>query len=63
VAWKKNEPFKEEGSGYAGKRLFLTKISEEKETERLYELRRRSYPVDKERREATYLVIFNMLAY
>jgi hypothetical protein len=52
--------FKEEGSGYAGKRLFLTKISEEKETERLHELRRRRYPADKERREASYLVFFNV---
>ena len=52
--------FKEDSRGYAGKRLFLTKISEEKETERLNELRRRSYPADKERREASYLVFFNV---
>ena len=52
--------FKEEGQGYAGKRLFLTKISEEKETKRLYELRRRSYPSDKDRRESKYLVFFRV---
>jgi hypothetical protein len=52
--------FKEDGEGYAGKRLFLTKVGEEKETERLYKLRRRSYPSDKERRESKYLVFFNV---
>ncbi len=52
--------YKEEGTGYAGKRLFLTKVSEEKETDRLYELRRRSYPADKDRREAKYLVFFSV---
>ncbi len=50
--------FKEDGPGYAGKRLFLTKISEEKESARLYEMRRRRYPQDKDRREAKYLVFF-----
>ncbi len=52
--------FKEEGSGYKGKRLFLTMINEEKESNRLYELRRRSYPPEKERREAKYLVFFSV---
>jgi hypothetical protein len=52
--------FKESGPGYNGKRLFLTKISEEKESERLYELRRRSYPEGKDRREAKYLVFFKV---
>jgi hypothetical protein len=52
--------FKETGEGYAGKRLFLTKVGEEKETERLYKLRRRSYPSDKERRESKYLVFFSV---
>lgn len=40
--------FLESGSGYQGKRLYLTKIGEEQDTERLYTLRRRSYPPDKE---------------
>ena len=33
--------FKEEGSGYSGKRLFLTKVREEENTELLESLRRR----------------------
>ena len=52
--------FKEDGSGYNGKRLFLTMINEEKESRRLYELRRRSYPPDKERRDTKYLVFFSV---
>lgn len=52
--------FKENGDGYAGKRLFLKKLSEEKDSDRLYELRRRSYPQDKDRRESTYLVFFQV---
>jgi hypothetical protein len=52
--------FKEEGSGYKGKRLFLTMIKEEKESHRLYELRRRSYPLEKDRRSAKYLVFFSV---
>ena len=52
--------FKENGPGYTGKRLFLTKIDEEKESRRLYELRRKSYPEDKDRREVKYLVFFRV---
>jgi hypothetical protein len=52
--------FKEDGPGYNGKRLFLTKLSEEKESQRLYELRRRSYPENQERREVKYLVFFRV---
>ena len=52
--------FKEDGPGYNGKRLFLTKISEEKESPRLFELRRRSYPEDRDRREVKYLVFFKV---
>lgn len=33
--------FKEEGAGYKGKRLFLTRVKEEKNSERLESLRRR----------------------
>ena len=36
--------FKEEGGGYNGKRLFLTKIKEEKNVELIEKLRRRTYP-------------------
>ena len=52
--------FKEEGPDYKGKRLFLTMIKEEKESHRLYELRRRSYPLEKDRREAKYLAFFTV---
>jgi hypothetical protein len=44
--------FMEEGSGgYKGVRLFLTKLSEEQDTERLYELRRRDHNEIRETRE------------
>lgn len=33
--------FKEDGEGYSGKRLFMTKVGEEQNTERLQSLRRR----------------------
>ena len=50
--------FMEEGPGYKGKRLFMTKVSEEKDTELLYSLRRRQYPNEKE--EAKFLVFFKL---
>ncbi|MGD9044308.1 MAG: pyridoxamine 5'-phosphate oxidase family protein [Desulfobacterales bacterium] len=50
--------FIENGPGYKGKRLFMTKVREEKETELLYSLRRRHYPDDKE--EAKFLVFFKL---
>ena len=50
--------FKEEGPGYTGKRLFLTRVREEKNTERLHSLRRRSAAYrDGEDR---FLVFFNL---
>jgi hypothetical protein len=49
--------FKEEGPKYVGKRLFLTKIEEEKDTELLRSLRRKSYEDDK---EGKYLVYFKV---
>lgn len=52
--------YKTAGAGYDGKRLFLTKLWEEKESAMLYRLRRRSYPQDKERRENKYLVFFKV---
>ena len=50
--------FKEEGPGYRGKRLFMTKVSEEQNTELLESLRRRksSYHED----EARFLVFFKV---
>ncbi|MGD9017906.1 MAG: pyridoxamine 5'-phosphate oxidase family protein [Desulfobacterales bacterium] len=50
--------FIEEGNGYKGKRLFLRKVREEKESERLYELRRRSYPSDKNPEEDPKFLVF-----
>ena len=50
--------FHEEGGGYKGKRLFLTKVREEKDTELLNSLRRRRY-ADKEM-EGKFLVFFNI---
>ncbi len=50
--------FLEDGPGYKGKRLFMTKVREEEETELLYSLRRRHYPDDKE--EAKFLVFFKL---
>jgi len=53
--------FVEDGPGYKGKRLFLTKVSEERETERLYSLRRRCLTpeIDREKGDK-FLVFFNL---
>jgi hypothetical protein len=50
--------FIEDGPGYKGKRLFMTKVREEGESELLQSLRRKQYPDDKE--EAKFLVFFNL---
>ena len=50
--------FKEEGESYVGKRLFLTKIREEQDTDLAYKLRRRRYPDDK--KEPLFLVFFRI---
>jgi hypothetical protein len=50
--------FKEEGGKYVGKRLFLTKIKEEKNAELIEKLRRRTYPEIKDR--DAYLVHFRV---
>ncbi len=53
--------FVEDGKGYKGRRFFLTKIHEEKNTERLYSLRRRSSSPEQENEtEALFLVIFKV---
>lgn len=53
--------FIEGGPGYKGKRLYLTKVREEQDTDLLFSLRRRSYPADKERLEGPrYLVFFRV---
>jgi hypothetical protein len=50
--------FKEEGPGYRGKRLFLTKVREEENTELLESLRRRKSEYDEG--EARFLVFFKV---
>jgi len=50
--------FHEDGPGYKGKRLFLTKIREEKDTDLLKSLRRRQDPDKKE--ETKFLVFFKV---
>ena len=50
--------FKEAGEQYVGKRLFLTKIREEQDTDLAYKLRRRKYPDHK--KEPLFLVFFRI---
>jgi hypothetical protein len=50
--------FLETGPGYQGKRLYLTKIREEQDTDLLYALRRRSYPEEKEKQEGPRFLVF-----
>jgi hypothetical protein len=53
--------FKEDGPGYKGKRLFLTKIREEENSELLNTLRRRIYTTEKEGpAESKFLVVFRI---
>jgi hypothetical protein len=51
--------FREDGAGYKGKRLYLSKVREEQDTELLKSLRRRKYP-DKTK-EAKFLVFFEII--
>lgn len=52
--------FMESGEGYAGRRLFLTKIKEEKDSPLIEQIRRRGrYPADKEYpKQNRFLVYF-----
>lgn len=50
--------FREEGKGYKGVRLFLTKVGEEQDTELLKSLRRREYTDSKQ--EDKFLVFFKI---
>jgi len=52
--------FKETADSYKGKRFFLTKISEEKNSKLLTQLKRRSYPVDKDLKVSRFLVFFKI---
>lgn len=50
--------FVEEGAGYKGKRLFLTKVREDKDPELINKIKRRKYTDDNE--EPTFLVYFKI---
>lgn len=53
--------FREDGGGYNGRRLYLSKISEEEDTERLSALKRRHLPPESEAAKGPpYLVIFKV---
>ncbi len=52
--------FMEEGPGYRGKRLYLTKIREEEDTELLRSLRRRTVPPGQEKPGPRFLVFFQV---
>ncbi len=52
--------FREDGPGYQGKRLYLTRIREEKDSELIAALSRRQYRSDQDRRESSFLVFFNL---
>ena len=52
--------FKEDGSGYKGIRLFLTRLREEKDSELLYSIRSKRYPGGKEEGKPRFLVFFKV---
>ena len=53
--------FIEEGPGYKGIRLFLSKVREEEDSELLRSIRRRTYTTEKEGEETSrYLVFFKV---
>ena len=53
--------FIEEGPGYKGIRLFLSKVGEEEDSELLRSIRRRKYATEKEREKTSrYLVLFEV---
>jgi hypothetical protein len=52
--------FKEEGRGYKGVRLFLTKIREEQDSDLLYSIRSDRYASKKEEGNPRFLVFFKV---
>lgn len=52
--------FRENGPGYQGKRLFLTKIREEQDSDLLYSLRSKKYASEKEEGKTRFLVFFKV---
>jgi hypothetical protein len=52
--------FMEEGKGYKGVRLFLTKLREEKDSELLKSIRRKEYALEKGEEDPRFLVFFKV---
>ena len=52
--------FKEEGPGYKGTRLYLTKVREEQDSDLLYTLRSKRYKSVKEEGNPRFLVFFEV---
>lgn len=52
--------FKEEGPGYKGTRLFLSKLREEQDSDLLYAIRSKRYPAGKEEGKPRFLVFFRV---
>ncbi|MFO7462285.1 MAG: pyridoxamine 5'-phosphate oxidase family protein [Desulfatiglandales bacterium] len=52
--------FKEEGPGYKGTRLFLTKLREEQDSDLLYSIRSKRYSSEKEEGKPRFLVFFKV---
>ena len=52
--------FREDGSGYNGVRLYLTKVREESDPDLIASIGRRKYPADQEAVESSFLVYFKL---
>lgn len=52
--------FMEDGPGYKGTRLFITRVREEKDSELLYSIWSKRYPSEKEEGNPRYLVFFKV---
>jgi hypothetical protein len=52
--------FMEDGPGYKGIRLFLTKLREEQDSELLFSLRRKDYKESEEQTGPLFLVVFSV---
>lgn len=52
--------FRENVPGYHGKRLYLTKVREEEDSDLISSLSRRTYPPEEDRRESRFLVFFRL---
>jgi hypothetical protein len=50
--------FMASGPGWKGKRLYLTRVREEQDTELLYSRRRRTYPEEMEKKEGPRFLVF-----